>query len=130
MRITEVQTTQQRELRDAIDAHDRLMADLKAQAESKSLKLDEKYRTLKEQVRTRHETSWNAMADAWHEGIRNAATEVEWVEREAAAYGPRWDDPVWASRDAPARHPAGDPARRGGARHRATCRAASRPIPG
>ena len=63
---------QQRDLRDAIDAHDRLMADLKAQAEAKSLKLDEKYRTLKEQVRSRHEASWQAMAESWHEGIRHA----------------------------------------------------------
>ena len=69
-RITEVQTTQQRDLRDAIDAHDHLMAELKAQAAAKAVKLDEKYRTLKEQVRTRHESSWKAMADAWREGMR------------------------------------------------------------
>ena len=100
-RITEVQTQQQRDLRDAIDAHDRLMADLKAQAEAKSTKLDEKYRTLKEQVRSRHEASWQAMAGAWHEGIRHAALEVDWVERQSAGYCPRWDDPVWPSRALP-----------------------------
>ncbi len=100
-RITDVQTQQQRDLRDAIDAHDRLMADLKAQAEAKTIKLDEKYRTLKEQVRARHAASWQAMAQSWHEGIRHAALEVDWVERQSADYCPRWDDPAWPSRALP-----------------------------
>jgi hypothetical protein len=100
-RTTEVQTTQQRDLRDAIDAHDRLMAEIKSQAEAKALKLDEKYRSLKEQVRSRHETSWAAMAEGWREGMRRASEEVDTIEREAAAYGPRWDDPVWSSRPLP-----------------------------
>ena len=42
------------------------------------------------------------MAEAWREGMRQAAEEVDAVEREAAAYGPRWDDPAWASRPLPA----------------------------
>ena len=101
LRMTEVQTTQQRELRDAITAHDRLMADLKAQAEDKAVKLDEKYATLKAQVRTRHETSWKAMAESWFQGMRCATEEVDAIEREASSYGPRWDDPAWNSRILP-----------------------------
>ena len=66
--MTEVQTTQQRELRDAIDAHDRLMAELKVQAEAKAIKLDEKYQALKEQIRTRHEAAWQAMAESLARG--------------------------------------------------------------
>jgi hypothetical protein len=100
-RMTEVQTAQQRDLRDAIDAHERLMADLKAQAQAKAAKLDEKYRTLKEQVRSRHEASWKAMADAWHEGMKRATEDFDAIDREAASYGPRWDDPAWASRPFP-----------------------------
>jgi S-DNA-T family DNA segregation ATPase FtsK/SpoIIIE len=100
-RMTEVQTMQQRELRDAIDAHDRLMAELKAQAEAKAIQLEEKYRTLKEQVRVRHETAWAAMAGAWHDGMRRATEVVDAIEREAADFGPRWDDPAWSSRSLP-----------------------------
>ena len=93
LRMVEVQTTQQRDLRDAIDAHDRHMAELQAQAEAKSQKLDEKYRTLKEQIRSRHETSWRSMAETWREGMRRAAAEVEAVRREAAGYCPRLGRP-------------------------------------
>jgi hypothetical protein len=100
-RVTEVQTTQQRDLRDAIDAHDRLMAEIKSQAEAKAIKLDEQYRSLKEKVRTRHETSWTEMAQTWHEGMRRATEEFDAIEREAAGFGPRWDDPAWASRPFP-----------------------------
>ncbi len=100
-RITEVQTTRERELRDAIAAHDHLMAELKTQAQAKAVKLDEKYRALKEQVSTRHETSWKAMADAWHEGMRRATEEFDAIDRELAGYVPRWDDPSWASRPLP-----------------------------
>ncbi len=101
VRITEVQTEQQRSLRDAIDAHDKLLADLKAQAQAKSARLDEKYRTLKEQIRERHESAWRTMADSWHDGIRKATIEVDRVEQESAGYGPRWDDPIWSSRPLP-----------------------------
>ncbi len=101
LRITEVQTAQQRELRDAIDAHDRLMLELKAQAEAKAIRLDEKYRVLKEQVRSRHEESWKAMAEAWHEGMRRATEEVDAIDREVSAFGPRWADPAWATRPLP-----------------------------
>jgi energy-coupling factor transporter ATP-binding protein EcfA2 len=101
LRITEVQTTQQRELRDAIDAHDRLMADIRSQAEAKAIKLDDQYRALKEKVRTRHEASWEALAKSWREGMRAATEEFDAVERESAGYGPRWDDPMWGSRSLP-----------------------------
>jgi hypothetical protein len=100
-RMTEVQTTQQRELRDAIEAQDRLMSELKTQAAAKAVKLDEKYRALKEQVRSRREASWNAMADAWREGMRRATEEFDAIDREVARYGLRWEDPAWSSRPLP-----------------------------
>src|SRR5262249_11830420 len=39
--MVNIQTTQQRDLRDAIDSHDRLMADLQAQSEAKFRKREE-----------------------------------------------------------------------------------------
>ncbi len=100
-RMTEVQTNQQRELREAIEAHDRHMAELKVQAEAKAVKLDEKYRTLKEQVQSRFETAWRPMVDAWRDGMQRVAREFDAIAAESALYGPRWDDPAWPSRPLP-----------------------------
>ncbi len=100
-RMVDVQTIQQRDLRDAIETHDRHMAELKAQSQSKSQKLDEKYRALKEQIATRYETSWRSMSETWREGMRAASAEIEAVRRETAGYCPPWDDPVWPTRSLP-----------------------------
>ena len=64
------------------------MVELRAQAEARALKLDEKYRALKEQVRSRHEKSWKAMAESWHEGMRRATEELDAVEREVVRLRP------------------------------------------
>ena len=48
--MVEVQTTQQRDMREAIDAHDRRLAELRGQVQTSLPKLDEKYKVLKERL--------------------------------------------------------------------------------
>ena len=122
--MVEVQTTQRARLRDAIDAHDRRMAELKSQSESRLPKLDEKYQTLKEQIRvptTRRPgaTMADALARRHAAGGRGARTRST---ARSTGYGPRWDDPAWAIAALPARRPAGGPVRRGPARPRHAAR--------
>ena len=95
--MVEVQTTQQRDMREAIDAHDRRMAELKAQGETSFPKLEEKYKAFKEQIKDRYETGWNAMADRWRDGMARAAAELDAINREVDGYCPAWDDPAWSS---------------------------------
>jgi hypothetical protein len=104
-RITEVQTTQQRDLRAALDTHDRRMAELKAQSEANFQKLEERYKELKEEIQNRYEIAWNALAQRWREGIRRVSAELEAIEREVDSYGPGWDDPSWNDRPWPRQIP-------------------------
>src|SRR5262249_23267361 len=64
-KMVEIQTAQQRGLRDAIDAHDHLIDKLQAQSEAKFRKKQEKYEAVKEQIRTEYQTAWRSMADHW-----------------------------------------------------------------
>ena len=94
--MVESRRRQQRDLRDAIDAHDRRMAELQdAGRRRASPSSTRSTRSLKEQIRTRYETAWRAMADRWREGMRQAAAELDAVNREVDGYCPPWDDPVW-----------------------------------
>jgi hypothetical protein len=95
-RMVEIQTGQQRDLRAALDAHDRRLSELRAQVEISFPKLERKYQSMKEQIKGRYETAWRAMADLWREGMRHAAAELDAVNREVNGYYPPWDDPVWS----------------------------------
>ena len=129
-RMVDVQTTQQRDLREAIESHDRLMAELQSQSQAKFQKLDEKYRALKEQIASRHETYWNAMAETWREGMRSTASEIEAVRARPPATARPGTTRPGRPGSLPARPAAGAPLRRGPARARPVCPAGSRPIPG
>ncbi len=65
----ETQTRLAREMREAVDAHDKRMAELPVQHEASVRKLEEKYQALKEKIRAHHETGWNSLATRWHEGM-------------------------------------------------------------
>ena len=97
----DIQTKQQRDLRDAIDAHDRRMAELPIQSAASLTKLEEQFRAVKDEIRTRHETSWKTLSDRWHKGITDASAELAAIHREVDAYNPAWADPAWENRDAP-----------------------------
>ena len=45
------------------------------------MKLDENYKSLKEQVRTRYETKWTALATRWREGMQRVGYELSAVQR-------------------------------------------------
>jgi S-DNA-T family DNA segregation ATPase FtsK/SpoIIIE len=97
-RKVETQTRLAREMREAVDAHDKRMAELPGQHEAAVKKLDEKYRTLKGQIRAHHEADWKALADRWRSGMAKTRATLDEVAREVDAYAPRWDDPSWADR--------------------------------
>jgi hypothetical protein len=100
-RMVEIQTTQQRGLRDAIDAHDRLMAQLQDQSQAKFLKKEKKYQAVKEKIRSEYQVAWQSMADRWREGMSRATAELAAIQREVHGACPVWDDPVWTARSLP-----------------------------
>ena len=100
-RMVEVQTAQQREMRTAIDEHDRRIAELRTQAETSLPKLEKKYKALKEKLAAGHASAWRAMADRWRDGITAAAAELDVVKRDVDGYCPAWNDPAWTERSLP-----------------------------
>src|SRR4029079_2747512 len=83
----------------------RQMAEIPSQSERNLSKLEEHYKTLKEQIRTRHETKWNALAGRWREGVQQVASELAQVRRAVDEIGPAWDDPSWIDRPLPRKIP-------------------------
>ena len=104
-KMTDVQTNQARAMREAIEAHELRVTDLKNRSEANFKKLDENYQTLKQQIRTRRDSSWQDMANRWRDGMIQAQAEVAEVNREVDGYGPPWVDPSWDSRPFPVRVP-------------------------
>ena len=100
-RKVETQTRLARDMREAVDLHDKRMAELPVQNEASVRKLVEKYQALKEKIRAHHENAWQALATAWREGMTKAMASIDGVNREIAAYAPRWDDPSWSDRAFP-----------------------------
>ena len=74
--MVDVQTTQAREMSEAVESHRRRMAEIPTQSERNLARLDEEYKTLKEQVRTRYETKWNALAARWRDGMARVSAEL------------------------------------------------------
>src|SRR6185312_13085266 len=105
-RKVETQTKLARDMREAVDAHDKQMAELPVKHEAGLQKLVDKYEALKEKIRTHHETSWNSMAARWHEGMANVQTSIGRVNSEVIASAPRWDGPAWPGRPFPKSVPA------------------------
>ena len=99
--MMDVQTTQTRAMRDAVDAHDRRVVELKNLKESSFSKLEANYQTLKEQVRTRFDAAWSELSQRWRSGMTAAAAELEAVRAEVESHSPGWDSPEWASRAVP-----------------------------
>ena len=67
-RLVEVQTNQAREMREAVEAHGRKMAEIPAQFERNLARLDEQYRSLKEQIRTATRRSGTRWPSGWRNG--------------------------------------------------------------
>jgi DNA segregation ATPase FtsK/SpoIIIE, S-DNA-T family len=96
--MVDIQTKQQVDLREAIEFNIRRADEIRTQNVANTQKLDEKYRTLKEKIRTRQETSWNTLANRWREGMLKAVATVEEINRQVDQLGPKWDDPGWHDR--------------------------------
>ena len=92
-------------MREAIEAHERQMAEIPAQSERNLAKLEEQYKTLKEQIRTRHETKWKALADRWRDGMQHVASELAEVGRAVDEIGPPGTIPPGPTGRFPARSP-------------------------
>ncbi len=86
---------------EAVEAHRQRMAEIKTQSERNLAKLDENYKTLKEQVRTRYDTRWTALAARWRDGMAHVSSELAAVNRKVDEIGPSWDDPSWPDRPLP-----------------------------
>ena len=100
-RMVDIQTTQASEMSEAVESHRRRMSEIQAQSERNLVKLDEHYKSLKEQVRTRYETKWAALATRWREGMQRVGSELSAVQRSVDEIGPTWDDPSWPDRPLP-----------------------------
>ena len=100
-RKVEAQTKLAREMREAVDLHDKLWADLPAQHEATKRRFAEKYEAMKAKIRSHHESDRRAMAGRWHDGMATVRATLDDVTREVDAYAPRWDDPSWADRPFP-----------------------------
>ena len=100
-RTMEIQTRLAREIREAVDAFEKVKAELPARREATAKKLDEKYRAIKEEIRSRHESAWLAMATRWREGMAEAGAAIDAVNRESDGFAPAWDDPSWPDRATP-----------------------------
>ena len=92
--MVEVQTTQQRDMRDAIDAHDRRMAELQVTVRDQ---LPEARREVQgpqgaDPIRATRPRGAR-LADRWREGMKHAAAELDAVNREVDGYCPTWNDP-------------------------------------
>ncbi|WP_435008099.1 FtsK/SpoIIIE domain-containing protein [Tundrisphaera lichenicola] len=94
----EIQTKLAREMREAVDLHEKAAAELPAKNEATSKKLEDKYRAAKDEIRNRHESAWNKMADAWRAGMTRQQAEVGEIRRFVESFAPPWDDPTWSDR--------------------------------
>ncbi len=104
-RSAENQTKLATDMRDAVAAYEKRRAELPAVLEASTRKVDEKYHTLKDRIRTDHDSAWLAMASRWREGMDRARASVDAIAREVDAFGPGWDDPAWSDRAMPTRVP-------------------------
>ena len=100
-RKVETQTKLARDMREAVDLHDRNMAELPTLREAAFRKLEDKYGVVKEKIRSHHETTRDALASRWREGMATARASLGEVSTEVDAYAPRWDDPSWSDRPFP-----------------------------
>jgi S-DNA-T family DNA segregation ATPase FtsK/SpoIIIE len=100
-RRVEIQTKLAREMREAIDLHDKRMIEIPAQHEAAIQKLEAKYHDLKARIRAHHEAAWQEMANRWHEGMASVRTSTDAIASEVSTYAPRWDDPSWPDRPFP-----------------------------
>jgi hypothetical protein len=96
-----VQTTQQQDMRQALDEHGARIQELRGQAQTSIPRLDERYKALKEQLASRHETAWRTAGERWRNGIKNASAEFDAVNHEVGGYCPAWQDAAWAERALP-----------------------------
>ena len=91
-----------RTMRDAIDGHDRRMAELRNRCPlpvtPSSTKNTRHTRNGSDPPTKRRGTSWRGVA---RDGMNQAAAELDAVNREVDAYCPDWSDPAWQSRALP-----------------------------
>ncbi len=99
--MVEVQTNQAREMREAIDVHEAKMAEIPVQSQRYLGQLDQEYQALKQQIQTRHETRWNALAERWRKGMTHVRAELAAIWRQIDELGPAWDDLSWMDRPLP-----------------------------
>ena len=100
-RRVDAQTKLARDMREAVDLHDKLWAELPSQHEATKRRFAEKYEAMKAKIRAHHDADWQAMATRWREGMADAWLTLDGVAREVDAYAPRWDDPSWPDRPFP-----------------------------
>ncbi len=101
-RRVEIQTRQALDMREAVDAHEKRMAELPVLFEAGTTRLDEKYGAHKAAVRDHHARARAALAARWLDGMARLQAERDAIAREVDALGPRWDDPTWSDRAFPA----------------------------
>ena len=64
-------------------------------------KLDDKYKALKDRIRSEFESAWSELANRWRNGLNECAAELAAINREVDSYCPDWNDPAWQSRALP-----------------------------
>ena len=93
------ETVQQRDgdLQDNHARYQRLWAEIFARYESDSQRLREQHSEAMQANRTRRDTEFQALADAWHNGLSRVHDEFRGVSGTCAELFPIWHDPSWSN---------------------------------
>ncbi|MHC5544637.1 WXG100 family type VII secretion target, partial [Singulisphaera rosea] len=97
-KLVEIQTTQQRDIRTAIDSFDRRAREIEDASRENATKLDERYQAIKAKLQSRHETAYETLKARWRDGMAEVRATLEEVNRQVDSIAPRWDDPTWSDR--------------------------------
>ena len=98
---TDAQTLQAKAMVEAVQSHERRMADLKTKNEAGVARLEDGYREIKEKIRTTYESDRRGLAARWREGLGQASASLEDVIDRASRIGVDWRAPDWPRRELP-----------------------------
>ena len=96
-KLAETQAEQTRRMKEAIEAHDHRMAELRTKNEAGASRLDSDDRAIKDQIASDYESGRTAQRDRWRRGVERATADLnavaEWIEPLGVDWAnPHWDD--------------------------------------
>jgi ABC-type multidrug transport system fused ATPase/permease subunit len=92
---TDIQTTQQREMKLAVEQHDHAIRDIESERASALDQLERKYQAAKSALQEKYQSAWNALEAAWHAGLHQSQSLIQNASAQINAYAPPWDSTHW-----------------------------------